>query len=259
MLLASSPHLLLDSHVQEKTQFTRGTLILTISVFVLGFARVSASEPYYSKFLSEIRADDISYRVNYWPTPEVHNAALIDTNNTAPKFTRSNLAELTIKPKVAVAGIELGMTMDKVVSLWGKPRAVSRYNNGAPRLSYRDAIHSFDEYASADVLFDPGTNSVIAIWVVFWNYSGKPFLSPKVDECIRVLGEPTSRDYIPDPLDPPQKPPNHWYCRMLYKDTALVLYFANGQLMALEVNPQAKGVAQDEGSDDYSIRFCLAP
>jgi hypothetical protein len=149
--------------------------------------------------------------------------------------------------------------MDKVTSVWGKPRAVSRYNNGAPRLSYRDALHAFDKYATTDVLFDPATNSAIAIWVVFWNYSGKPFLSPNVEECIRVLGEPIARDYIPDPLDPPQKPPKHWYCRMLYKDLSLVLYFANGQLMALEVNPHAKGIARDEGSDDYSIQFCLAP
>ena len=44
----------------------------------------------------------------------------------------------------------------------------------------------------------------------------------------------------------------------VYRQPPLVLYFADGRLMALEVNPQAKGVAPEgQGSDDYSIGFCL--
>jgi hypothetical protein len=38
----------------------------------------------------------------------------------------------------------------------------------------------------------------------------------------------------------------------------LVLYFGEGRLMGLEVNPRAKGVAREgQGSDEYSIPFCL--
>jgi hypothetical protein len=79
-----------------------------------------------------------------------------------------------------------------------------------------------------------------------------------VEECLTAFGEPTLRNYIPEPLEPREKPPKHWYCRMVYKQPQVVLYFADGQLMALEVNPHAKGVAPEgQGSDDYSIPFCL--
>src|SRR5262249_53170010 len=115
-----------------------------------------------------------------------------------------------------------------------------------------------NDYASTDVLFRPGSNSVIAIWVTFSWYHDRPRLSPKVDECLRVLGEPAARNYIPNPLDPPKQPPKHWYCRMVYKKPPFVLYFGEGQVMAVEVNPGAKDVASGgEGSDDSSIGFCL--
>ena len=122
----------------------------------------------------------------------------------------------------------------------------------------RDSIYPELPYATADILFHPGSNSVMAIWVVFWREHGKPFLSPNVDECLRVLGEPSGRNYIPNPFESRKEPPKHWYCQMAYKPAPLVLYFADGQLMALEVNPKAKGIAPEgEGSDDYSIGFCL--
>jgi hypothetical protein len=40
-----------------------------------------------------------------------------NTNNAAPKPTKSKLTELTLHPQVAVAGIRLGMTMDQDVSI----------------------------------------------------------------------------------------------------------------------------------------------
>ena len=224
------------------------------------FSSFGAAEDFYSLFLSQVGTNynGAVYSMYFWPGEEVRAPLLTDTNNTAPKLTKSKLSELTLRPQVAVAGVRLGMTMDQVVSAWGKPRAVSLYHNGAPRLSYRDSTYPGQPYATADVLFHPGTNSVMAIWVVFWREQAKPFLAPKVDECLRVLGEPAARNYIPEPLEPRKEPPKHWYCRMVYKQPPLVLYFADGQLMALEVNPRAKGVAPEgKGSDDYSIGFCL--
>jgi hypothetical protein len=47
---------------------------------------------------------------------------------------------------------------------------------------------------------------------------------------------------------------------MIYKTTQppMILYFADGKLMGMELNPRAMGVAPDgKGSDDYSIPFCL--
>jgi hypothetical protein len=224
------------------------------------FSSFAAAEDFYSQFLSQVGTNysGADYSVYFWPGEEVHAPLLTDTNNTAPKLTKSKLSDLGLRPILAIAGINLGMTMDQVVSVWGKPRAVSLYHNGARRLSYRDSIYPDQPYATADVLFHPGSNSVMAIWVVFWKEHGKPLLSPTVDECLRALGEPLARNYIPEPLEPRQEPPKHWYCRMVYKQPPLVLYFSDGRLMALEANPRSKGVApENEGTDDYSIGFCL--
>ena len=75
---------------------------------------------------------------------------------------------------------------------------------------------------------------------------------------ISDVPEPTLRNYTPEPFEPRKRPPKHWYCRMVYRERAMVLYFGDGRLMALEVNPGAKGVAPEgQGSDENSIPFCL--
>jgi hypothetical protein len=217
------------------------------------FSSCAASDGYYKLFLSQGGTNEI-HETFLYGGDEV--PLLTDTNNTAPKLTKSKLSELTPSPQLAVAGVQLGMNMDQVVAAWGKPREVSLYH-GAPRLIYRDSHEAYDEYASTYVFFSPGSNSVMAVWVVFWR-NDKPRLSPKVDECLRVLGEPVARNYIPDPFEPRKTPPKHWYCRMVYKQPPLVLYFADGQLMAYELNPRAKGVAPEgQGTDDFSVSFCL--
>jgi hypothetical protein len=236
----------------------RGLQLFAACLLIGQLGSRSAAEDYYSQFL---RQGGTNYSGGLWfrGTGEEFNAPLlIDSNNTAPRFTKSKLSELTLQPQLAVAGVRLGMRMDQVVSVWGKPKVVGLYNRGAPILSYQDSINSAELYARANVLFDPGSNSVSAIWVTFnWVY-GEPRFSPNVDECFRVLGEPAIRNYIPEPLEPRKTPPKHWYCRMVHKLPPVVLYFADGQLMALELNPKANGVAPDgKGSDDYSIGFCL--
>jgi hypothetical protein len=222
------------------------------------FISPAADGDFYGRFVSQVGTNDQWIR-------EIDIPTLIDTNNTSPKLTKSKLSEVALRPQVTVAGIRLGMTMDQVVAIWGKPRGVSLAHAGAPRLSYRDSLYpdslSADPpYAVADVFFHPGTNSVMAIWVTFprYRWDGKPTLSPKAEECLGVLGEPTARNYIPDPFVPRKQAPKHWYCRMIYRQAPVVLYFADGELMGLEVNPRAKGVAPEgQGSDDYSIQFCL--
>jgi hypothetical protein len=221
-------------------------------------SQAGVAEDYYSRFL---RQAGTNYSGALWSGGtgvELDAPLLIDTNNTAPRLTKSKLAELTLRPQLTIAGIRLGMTMEQLVSTWGKPRAVGLYNHGAPILSYEDSIELAQTYARANVLFSPGSNSVIAIWFTFTWIEGEPRLSPNVEECLRVLGEPVARNIVPEPLEPRKEPPKHWYCRMVYKQPPLVLYFGDGQLMGLELNPQAKGVATEgEGSDDYSIGFCL--
>ena len=216
------------------------------------FSGHAASDGYYKLFLSLGPTNETSMPYGGEEVPLV-----TDTNNIAPKLTKSKLSELTVGPQPAVAGVQLGMKMDQVVAAWGKPREVSVYH-GAPRLLYQDSHDAYDVYAHTYVFFSPGSNSVMAVWVFFSNNAGQPRLSPKVQECLRVLGEPVARNYIPDPFEPRKTPPKHWYCRMVYKQPPLLLYFADGRLMAYELNPRAKGVAPEgQGTDDFSVSFCL--
>jgi hypothetical protein len=222
------------------------------------FANCFGGEDYYARFLSLGGTNYSGVLYSGGRGEPLGSPLLEDMTNTAPKLTKSKLSELMLRPQVGVAGVRLGMTMEQVVTAWGKPRIAGLYNHGSPILSYVDSLEYGDAYATADVLFRPGSNSVMAIWINFTWIQGKPRLSPSVEECLRILGEPAARSYIPEPLEPRQKPPKHWYCRMVYRQPPLVLYFADGRLMAMEVNPQAKGVAPEgQGSDDYSIGFCL--
>jgi hypothetical protein len=229
------------------------------AVVLLGyFGNCFGAEDYYARFLSLGGTNYSGALYSGGGGEPLESPLLVDKTNTAPKFTKSKLSELTLRPQVALAGVRLGMSMEQVVGAWGKPRIAGLYNHGAPILSYVDSLEYGDAYAKAHVLFRPGSNSVMAIWINFTWIQGKPRVSPSVEECLRILGEPAVRNYIPEPLEPRQKPPKHWYCRMVYREPPLVLYFADGRLMALEVNPQAKGVAPEgKGSDDYSIGFCL--
>jgi hypothetical protein len=228
------------------------------TVLLLGyFGNCFGAEGYYARFLSLGGTNYSGALYSGGRGEPLESPLLVDETNTAPKLTKSKLSEVTLRPQVAVAGVRLGMTMEQVVSAWGKPRMAGLYNHGAPILSYVDSLEYGEAYAETDVLFSPGSNSVMAIWVNFSSYSDRPGLSPKVEDCLRLLGEPAARNYSPNPFEPDSQPRSHWYCRMAYKQPPLVLYSADGRLMALEVNPQAEVVARKgKGFDDYSIGFC---
>jgi hypothetical protein len=167
-----------------------------------------------------------------------------------------------MRPQVEVAGVHLGMPREQVLSIWGTPhKTEAGYGFGTGshvRLSYSDADESSREPTTAHVFFDKATNAVVAMWVVWFGWYEKQSLAPKAEECLKLLGEPTLRNYIPDPLEPRKNPPKHWYCRMIYRQLSTVLYFGDGRLIGLEVNPRAKGVAPEgQGTDELSIPFCL--
>ncbi len=172
------------------------------------------------------------------------------------------LSWIRIQPGLEISGIRLGMTKEEVLRVWGRPQGTSPgfwyAGHTAVTLVYADDSGAFRPEAHAHALFDSDNRRVAAIWVVFERWHEKPPCSPRAEECLRFFGEPALRNYIPDPLDPPKERPKHWYCRMVYKHHLLVLYFADGQLMALEANPRAKGVAPEgQGTDDLSVPFCL--
>jgi hypothetical protein len=191
---------------------------------------------------------------------EITAPVVIETNTITarPVF---DLNRVIIKPQVEIGRIHIGMSREEVIGAWGSPRkAEAGYGTSREnvRLSYAGADQSSRRKTVVQVSFDDNTNAVAAIWLNCFDWYDKHSLAPKAEECHRILGEPTLRNYIPEPLEPQKQPPKHWYCRMVYKERAMVLYFGDGRLMGLEVNPRAKGVAgEGQGSDGYSIPFCL--
>jgi hypothetical protein len=195
------------------------------------------------------------------------DAPVLLTNATASKPSARAVNHVIIRPIVEVAGIRLGMSKDQVLAAWGKPESAENLYmmwNGrdSASLSYPSASTNQPK-VQVDVVFDASSGAAAAVWLLFPISDEKTYPWPTASECLAAFGEPATRNYIPEPLDPPKPPPKHWYCRMVYRTTepATVLYFCNGKLMGLEVNPQAKGaLPKGGGSDDNSIPFsCLAP
>ena len=84
---------------------------------------------------------------------------------------------------------------------------------------------------------DLAANAVTNIWVSFPSVGGSTSLRPRVEECLRLFGEPATRSISPDPLLAHKEPPEHWRCRMVYEapQTKLILYFEDGELFSLEM------------------------
>ena len=200
---------------------------------------------------------------NLW-SREIDGPILFQTNAVTPGAQPLN--HVLLRPTVEIAGVRLGMSKDQVLAAWGKPEtAETLYGMWRGResasLSYVNMSTNLPK-VEVDVIFGGPTGAVKAVWLVFPVSDENTSPWPTASECLQAFGEPAIRNYIPEPLDPPKPPPKHWYCRMVYRTTepTTILYFCNGKLMGLELNPQAKGALhKGGGSNDNSIPFsCLA-
>src|ERR1700720_4083606 len=105
-------------------------LQFSAAVFLLGsFGNCFGAEDYYARFLSLGGTNYSGALYSGGRGEPLESPLLVDTTNTAPKFTKSKLSELRLRPQVAIAGVRLGATMEQVVAAWGKPRTVGLYNH----------------------------------------------------------------------------------------------------------------------------------
>ncbi len=143
-------------------------------VLALVSCRCLAGDPtYYHKFSAETSGK---------PTPfYITSAPLVDTNNCFPAGPKP----VALEPGV-IAGARLGMSMDEVVSLWGKPMAAGLSCTGRPTFSYGDLWLDFQE------------NQVYSVTLNLWKpftpqFAGGLVPLSRKEEWIRLLGEPTSQ------------------------------------------------------------------
>jgi hypothetical protein len=76
---------------------------------------------------------------NAWRSQGVTNALLVDANNKAPKLTNSVLSLEKLRTEGEVGDVRLGMTMEQVVSLWGKPIWLHPRCDGGHKFNFADA------------------------------------------------------------------------------------------------------------------------
>jgi hypothetical protein len=131
--------------------------------------------PYYDRFLSIIDTNDLMWR-------HLTSPLLVDTNNTMPTFTISPISLKKALASGEVAGVRLGMSMDEVVALWGKPRDVWWHCGGAPCLGFNEMALDFEANRVVDIHIFTGEK---------YHFEEGVSEESRAEDWIRVLGEPT--------------------------------------------------------------------
>ncbi len=172
---------------------------------------LAAEQRFFQQFLS--------FTASNPETWEVLSPLLVDTNNRGFKLTSilTNLAKL--KTTASVAGVRPGMTMDEVVSQWGKPPEIWAKGFEGPRFCYKEVT----------VFFDSTGNAVKSIFTEdLPSLERSLSLTPRIEQCLRALGEPSFRD---DTASGSQ-------CWLIYEMTNMVLKVGcvRGRLSTLQVD-----------------------
>ncbi len=149
-----------------------------VALVLLGtLALRAAQQPFRQQYASFVAAYPDSWRVE--------SPALVDTNNRGFKLTSvlTNLSKL--KATGTVGGVQPGMTMDEVVTLWGKPPELWAKGFDGPRFCYKEVT----------VFFDSPGNAVRSIFTEdLPSLERQLRVTPKIEDCIRTLGPPSARD-----------------------------------------------------------------
>jgi hypothetical protein len=152
-----------------------------MSLVLLGALSLLAGEQrFYQQFLSFTASNPESWEVN--------SPLLVDTNNRGYKLpgVLTNLAKL--KTTASLAGVRPGMDMDEVVAKWGKPPEMWAKGFEGPRLCYKEVT----------VFFDASGKAVKSIFTQSLPDLERTLLvTPKIEECLRALGQPNFRDDTP--------------------------------------------------------------
>jgi hypothetical protein len=150
----------------------------TIILLALGCLKGSAAEStFYRAFTSIVATNEMAW--------EIKSPLLVATNNTGYKLTNAIVNLASIRTTGALAGVRPGMTMDEVVECWGKPMELWVKGFGGPRFRYKEV----------SVFFEPTGNRVKSIYTQDLPSLMRMIeITPKIQECLSALGEPTYRD-----------------------------------------------------------------
>jgi len=125
----------------------------------------------------------------------VTSPLLVDTNNRVLKVTNPAVSLSAMKMKGELGGVRLGMTMEEVVTCWGRPPILWSRCMGGPRFAYADV----------DVFFEASSNSVRRILLNRDGLRSVQFeqglsAHSTTNDWLRVMGEPTKRSQWADAI-----------------------------------------------------------
>lgn len=146
-------------------------------VVMLATCGSQAAEPkFYAEFLKACGTNNAPFQVSMF-------RRLVDTNNIHSKVSDLPISLVAAKTKGEVNGVRLGMSMDEVVLLRGKPNFLGCCVTNRPCFSYDDVILQFagDEVVGIELRgFLP--------WTPRFSHNLVPI--SRMDQWLRVLGEP---------------------------------------------------------------------
>jgi hypothetical protein len=156
------------------------SLLVALSLFCCYGTGAVAGE-FYDRFLSLVDT-------NAPGALPVRSPLLTDTNNVAAKLTNCIVNLSNACSAGEIGGVRLGMTMEEVTALWGKPRYFHGRCFGGPNFSYEDV----------NVVFDPSRNSVMLITVKGARLDGGLSTESSAEQFESVLGNPVTRKERPN-------------------------------------------------------------
>jgi hypothetical protein len=145
-----------------------------VTLLLCCFKCFAAESDFYGRFLS------LTTTTNDWRVIGVTNALLVDVNNKAPKLTNAVIPLERLRTEGEVGTIRLGMTMEEVVTRWGKPLWLHPRCDGGHKFNFSDCSLVFVANCLSKVRFEDGA-------VFDHELSAQSNFSA----WRRVLGEPT--------------------------------------------------------------------
>ena len=137
----------------------------------------AGEQPFYQRFLSFTAANPQSW--------EVDSPLLVDTNKQGLQTGERPDEPRQAQTTGALAGVRPGMTMDEVVTQWGKPPELWVKGFEGPRFCYKEV----------SVFFDSSGNAVKSIFTQnFPSLRAPSLVTPKIEDCLSALGPADFRD-----------------------------------------------------------------
>jgi len=115
----------------------------------------------------------------------VRDPVLVDTNNTSPKLANIVFSVEQIRNEGRAGPLRLGMSMDEVIALFGKPKWLHPNCDGGHRMDFADCSLVFSGNSLSKVRFGDAAN-----------FNHGLSATANLRDWTKILGQPTIQDGV---------------------------------------------------------------